>query len=256
MDLLKHFMIISKNVEASSAFVIFDLKNEPKIESLSAKELEVYSKFTSRKRQHEFVAGRIACKKAFFKLTSENTKREVTIPKSISEKSRKEECAECKADCFEKFPSVSVLNTETGAPFIENSDFFVSVSHSHGMAIASVSNHAVGVDIEQINPKRIPALKKMSAEIYAEDSIGVHTKSQNAEELTALWTLKESLGKALRTGIVEDFRRYDTKNFRHENGLYRCDFENFPLFSGIAITNKKYVAAIVAPSANFATEHP
>ena len=216
MSLLERFVSVSENVGVISAFVFFNPEEKPEIKLLSQRELKVYSKFTSRKRQNEFVAGRIACKKAFFKLTSRNE------------------------NCFEEFPSISVLNAETGAPFIENSDLFISVSHSHGVAIASVSAHAVGVDIELINPKRISVLKKMSGEI--------EPKFQDVTSLTVLWTLKESLGKALRTGIVEDFRHYDTKNFRHENGLYRCDFENFPSFSGIAITDGKYAAATVTPS--------
>ena len=227
MDLLKNFVSVSESLGISSAFDLFDSDVRPNLEVLSAKELEIYSKFTSCKRRREFVSGRIACKKAFFKITSE-----------------KEECSECNADCFEKFSSISVLNTETGSPFIENSDFFVSVSHSHGAAIAAVGKHAVGIDIEWVNPKRISALKKMSGEVCAE--------SQNVTDLTALWTLKESLGKALRTGIVEEFQRYDTANFRRENGFFCCDFKNFPSFSGIAIADGKYATAIVTPSLNFA----
>lgn len=192
-------------------FVSFSEKNRPKIEVLSSKEAGIYSKFTSYKRKHEFIAGRIASKKAFFKLTSRDK------------------------NCFEKFPSVSVLNDESGAPFIENSDLFVSISHSHGIAVASVSKQTVGVDIEQIDPKRVSALKRMS-EKYS---------SENVRDLAVLWTLKESLGKALRTGITKDFSHYNTKNFHCKNGIYRCDFENFSPFSGIAITDKQYAIAIV-----------
>ena len=215
MDLLEHFIFISDNVGATSAFVFFDPKGEPKIESLSEKELKIYSKFTSRKRQQEFIAGRIACKKAFFKLTR-------------GEK-----------DYFEKFSSVSVLNNKTGAPFIENSDLFVTLSHSHEVAVAVICDHPIGVDIERINPRKISALKKMSSEI--------EPNFQNITSLTVLWTLKESLGKALQTGIVKDFRYYDTKNFRLDNGLYRCDFKNFPSFSGTATTNKNFSIALVYP---------
>ena len=220
MSLLKRFVSVSENVGVTSAFIFFNPEKKPKIELLSQKELNIYSKFTSCKRQNEFVAGRIACKKAFFKLISGN------------------------ADCFEKFPSVSVLNTETGAPFIENSDLFISVSHSHEVAIASVSQQNVGIDIEQINPKRILAMKRMNAECKTEDP----------HILTVLWTLKESLGKALQTGIVEDFRYYDTKNFCCKNEIYRCNFKNFTSFSGIGMIDEKYAVAIVTLSANFATE--
>lgn len=211
MDLFERFTFISENVGVTSAFVFFDPKTEPDVVVLSSKEAVIYSKFTSRKRQHEFIAGRTACKKAFFELTSQNE------------------------NCFEKFPSVSVLNEESGAPFIENSDLFVSISHSHGVAIASVSKKTVGVDIEKIDQKRISALKRMSAESHSEDVC----------DLTVLWTLKESLGKTLRTGITKNSSHYNIKNLRYENGIYRCDFENFSSYSGTAITNGQYAIAIV-----------
>ena len=210
MDLLRNFISLSESLEIISAFYLFDLNNQLSLEVLSPKELEIYSKFTSLKRKREFIAGRIACKKAFFKLTLG------------------------KADYFEKFPSISVLNTETGSPFIENSDLCVSVSHSHGVAIASISRHAIGVDIELIDPKKILSLKRMSKE---------HPEG-NVRDLTILWTLKESLSKALRTGIIKEFSFYKTKNFQFKNGIYHCNFENFP-FSGIAISNNKYSLGIV-----------
>ncbi len=210
MDLLKEFISISENFGIVSDFDLFNLDDPLNFKVLSLKESEICSRFTSSKRKHEFIAGRLACKKAFFKLISETT------------------------DCLEKFSSVSVLNTETGSPFIENSHLCVSISHSHGIAVASIDHNSIGVDIEQINPKRISALKRISAEYPSED---IHL-------LTALWTLKESLGKALRTGIIKEFSFYKTKNFQFKNGIYHCNFENFP-FSGIAISNNKYSLGIV-----------
>lgn len=211
MDLLKRFISLSENFGMVSDFDIFEVDAEPNLEILSSKELEIYSKLTSLKRRNEFVSGRIACKKAFSKFTLGKT------------------------DCCEKFPSISVLNTKIGTPFIENSDHHVSIAHSHGIAIASVSQNLIGVDLEQIDLKRISALKRMSKE----------SPSEEARELTVLWTLKESLGKYLQTGIIEEFEYYATKNFRCEDGIYYCEFQNFP-FSGIAIEDERYAVSMVS----------
>ena len=210
MGLLKNFISLSKNLEIVSALEVFSLGGQLNFGVLSPKELEICSKFTSAKRKYQFAAGRIACKKAFFSLTTGNS------------------------NCFDKFSSISVLNTETGAPFIENFDFCVSISHSHELAIASISRYAIGVDIERINSKRTSALKRMSAECLSED----------VRDLTVIWTLKESLGKALRTGIVKEFEYYEIKNFYVEEGIYQCEFKNFP-FLGIAITDTRYAIGIV-----------
>lgn len=213
MDLLKKFVSLSENLGIVSDFDFFNSNDQPILRFLSPKELEIYSKFTSLKRKNEFIAGRIVSKKAFFKFSSKEI------------------------DCFEKFPSVSILNTKTGSPFIENSNLHISISHSHGVAIASVSKHVVGVDIEQIELRRIHALKRISKEF----------SSEKVRELAVLWTLKESLCKALKTGFIEDFQLYETKNFQCENGIYRCKFRNFP-FSGIAVANEKYALSIVSNS--------
>ena len=211
MNLIKKFILFSEILGIVSNFDAFSVKDKPFLEVLSPKEFEIYSEFTSLKRRCEFVAGRIACKKAFFRLTIGNS------------------------NCFDKFPSVSVLNADTGTPFIEKMpELHVSISHSHEVAIASVSEHAVGIDIEKINPKRIRTLKRMSPEIQSECVV----------ELTALWTLKESLGKALQTGIVEEFRHYEIENSTFEDGKYICDFKNFP-FRGVAIFDSLYAIGIV-----------
>ncbi len=210
MDLLEEFVSLSENLGIVSAFDLFSLNDQPRFGCLSSKELGICLEFASCKRRSEFVSGRIACKKAFFSFISE------------------------RMDYFEKFSSVSVLSTEIGAPFIENSNLFASISHSHGIAIAAVSQNVVGIDIEQVDPRRILALKRMSNECSA----------KNIRDLTVLWTLKESLGKALQTGIVKDFKYYETKNLCCKNGIYTCDFKEL-LFSGIAISNDKYSIGIV-----------
>ncbi len=223
MNLLEQFILISDNAGLASAFAFFgsdsDFDHNIKLNTkiLSQKEFEIYSKFTSAKRQTEFIAGRLACKKAFCKLTSKNEKND--------------------SNFFDKFSLISVINSKTRAPFIENSDFHITISHSHGIAIASVSKYQSGIDIEKINPKKISALKKMSPK--------TDPNFQDIVSLTVLWTLKESLGKALQTGIVKDFKLYDTQNLHYENGIYLCDFKNFPSFHGIAITDNNYSIAIV-----------
>ncbi len=210
MNLLNKFVSLSESIGVVSAFDLFSSNDQPEYGCLSLEELKICLKFASCKRRSEFVSGRVACKKAFFNFISEDM------------------------ECFEKFSSVSVLSTEIGSPFIENSNLFASISHSYGIAIASVSQNIVGIDIEQIDPKRISALKRMSTEY----------SSENVRDLTVLWTLKESFSKALQTGIVKDFKYYETKNFRCRNGIYTCDFKK-SLFSGIAISNDRYSIGMV-----------
>ena len=212
INLLERFASISESLEVVSGFDTFNVENKLFLEILSPKELEICSGFTSLKRKYEFISGRFACKKAFCELIE-------GVPFLLN-----------------KFPSISIINTDKGAPFVEKMpDLHVSISHSHKVAIASICKRAVGIDIEKIDPKKIQALKRMSPEI----------QSKCVFELTAIWTLKESLSKALRTGIVKEFRHYEIENLTFEDRKYLCDFKNFP-FHGIAIFDSLYAIGIVA----------
>lgn len=210
MHLLNELSLLVNS--ASLASVFFRKDDVPDLNILSSRELEIFSKISSPKRQIEFIAGRRACKRALFKFLNKPT-----------------------AEIKEEYSEISILYSETGSPLAENLKLNVTISHSHEIAVAAVSNSPIGIDIEQINPKRISALK------YANPD----SKTQNLTQLTVMWTLKEALSKALKTGLMKDFKFYNTQNFQYLNKVYRCSFQNFPKYHGIAITNNKYAVAIV-----------
>jgi len=85
---------------------------------LSKKECEVYDSFTSKKRQTEYLATRFSVKEAYKKAYQ-------TFDHGLN------------------FNEVSVLNTESGAPFIEtpyrsNDSILVSISHEKKYVVAVV----------------------------------------------------------------------------------------------------------------------
>lgn len=222
MDLLDKLSLVKNS--ACLAAVFFNNEDTPDPNVLSSKELEIFSKISSQKRQIEFIAGRKACKKALSNFINTET--------FSSNKNYRG---------FRSYSDISILPSNTGSPVItfpELSKLNVSISHSHGIAIAAVSKNPIGIDIEKINPKKISALKHMNPDI----------ETQDPTLLTVFWTLKEALSKALKTGIVKDFEFYNTKNYQCSNQIHRCEFENFPEYSGIAVTNNEYALAIVQSS--------
>lgn len=239
MDLLKKFFHETNSADLVSAFVFFSKEGSLNVDILSSKELEIFSKFTSLKRQVEFIAGRKAAKTALFEFKKKKSKRKFA---NWYNKSQNE--------IFESPSLVSVLPSNTGSPFIENSDLNVSISHSHGIAVASVSQNPIGIDIEKVNPKKISVLKHITPSM--DQSV------MDASILTIFWTFKEALSKALKTGIIESFEYYDLKDLRYTklntkqstNQIIHCRFKNFPEYFGTAITDGKYAIAIVEKTNN------
>lgn len=193
---------LDKSEEVAFAFGSFRFDVEPNTSDLSEKELKICSQFKSLKRRCEYTFGRRACRIALHELN-----------------------ADCK----------NILNDASGAPFMENSDFIPTISHSQGKIVVLIykKNFSFGVDIERINPKKRSILEKLYSEY------------KTLGELTALWSLQESIAKAARTGVEGELGTYETENFINEFGFCKCNFKNFKEYYGIAVYNEKWATSLV-----------
>ena len=92
------------------------------------------------------------------------------------------------------FSNKEIIISKSNKPYIEGSSYF-NISHSHEYVVLAISDNIreVGVDIEHINEKKIPAIKYVLNDEDAED----------INELFGLWTSKESLIKCESTGIQD-----------------------------------------------------
>ncbi len=74
---------------------------------------------------------------------------------------------------------------ENGKISIKNNKFYLSLSHSRNMVAVSISNNAVGVDVQIVENKILKIKEKITNNLTAD-----------VEYLTRLWVNKESLYKA------------------------------------------------------------
>jgi phosphopantetheinyl transferase len=89
---------------------------------------------------------------------------------------------------------------ESGAPlFREVSGVNVSISHSGVYAIAAVSPHPIGVDIERVRHRDPRMYDYISSEEEQELLDGHEWQTPTA--ITTLWTIKESVMKAATVGL-------------------------------------------------------
>lgn len=96
------------------------------------------------------------------------------------------------------YADVDLLYDVTGKPHLRDGKF-ISISHSHQLAVVLVSDHAVGVDVELIREKVAKIGPKFCA---TELQFLAPDLTIDAERLTVIWGAKEAVFKIVnREGI-------------------------------------------------------
>ena len=112
--------------------------------------------------------------------------------------------------CPELFSRGDILRyAETGKPYVGvGSGMYVSISHSHGLCAAAVSDSEVGVDIEYIDPSRpTERLNRLAARFFSADELAYIKAGADAvgavlpERFFEVWCAKESYVKYTGDGL-------------------------------------------------------
>lgn len=151
---------------------------------LSDQEWPVFLGFRVHKRRLEWLAGRIASKKAFLS----------GVPGDLDPTSYRRLC---------------VLNDSTRAPYFpDHPQRCLSLSHSHDYAIAVVANFKIGIDLEKVEPRHTALVKYFCC---AEEQDLIHRMNHSHlqwnTKVTELWTRKEAVAKFLRIGGALNFKK-------------------------------------------------
>jgi len=122
----------------------------------------------------DFLAGRTALKSALNQYLSKN-----------------------KIDSLEK---VVIKNSQSGQPYIEGYEtLHCSIGHSYGWGVGAVAPFRIGVDIEKIRPHQ-DSLTNYIAE-SDELTLVQNFFNDQTDKITLIWTIKESVMKALGVGF-------------------------------------------------------
>lgn len=143
----------------------------------------------------------------------------------------------------------TVINAASGAPLVAERGAGLALSLSHcrqyGAALAMAGDHALGVDVEEIRPGAADAVAAIATP--AEHHLIRALPMAAAEAWIAAWALKESLGKALRTGLRAPLARYELADLTPGDDGCHASFRNFPAHQGITIHFSGHVCAMVLP---------
>lgn len=192
-----------------------DFREERIREYLSDSELDRLRSIQLEKRQREYVLGRLTTKMALASLTNNL-----------------------------KFRDVSVLNEASGSPVIraplDHGDYGTSIAHTDEIVVSLVFQRefSFGIDIENLGRKSRSALKYIAR--------GGETIPEDSESSMVAWTLKESLGKALKCGLRCP-EELVLAQLQRKDSVFFCSYRKHPEFGGIARIYGNYSLAITYP---------
>lgn len=118
---------------------------------------------------------------------------------------------------IQKYTAPSPLfYSKEGKPYKEGEHF--SLSHSSAFAIFAKDEAPLGIDIEQIRPFPISLIDSVLSE---NEKLKLHEK----KDFFKAWCLKESLSKAIGTGLKGDFKSIPAEEGKYifnGNAYYSC----------------------------------
>jgi len=160
-----------------------DCNFQPTESVLIGSEVGCYVASRAPKRKAEFLAGRIAAKRA--------------IAAALG---------------LKQGATPEIRKGANGAPTVAgHRDLTVSISHSSGIAVALVALSAIGIDVER-NEARCPALARWFLSEAERNEIATESQVQWDRAVTRLWTRKEAASKVGGWGGRLEFNRLDCRH--------------------------------------------
>jgi 4'-phosphopantetheinyl transferase len=191
-------------------------------EFLHEKELQ-YSAGMQAKRRRSFYLGRYAAKRAIINVFNGISFTELQIEQGLH-----------------GFPVIvhpAILNTQ------------VSISHTDSSAAAICFPEYVpmGIDLEEINEQNTSIIETEFT--MGEKELFKHSNCSYSSFCATLWTAKEALAKALKTGFQIPFHFLEVKSIVTEKDCVFSYFSNFSQFAALSVDVGRNRLTIVFPTA-------
>lgn len=118
--------------------------------------------------------------------------------------------------------TIEILNGSDGAPRVylegESLALELSISHSHSCALCVVDTGCLGADLESIEA-RSDGLMNDFFTIGEQAQVNAVSSAQRDMIVTAIWSAKEAVLKALRKGLTVDTREVEIRIPSAEQGV-------------------------------------
>lgn len=188
---------------------------------LSESEFARYSSFAVGKVKRQYFVGRYTCKKALSKYLGENNLSKIEI--------------------------ISGILGQPIVKYLSDKNPCVSLSHNekYALAVAFPEGYPISVDIESIDEKKLNAIETQLTDKEKQfTELGILSK----EELyTVIWTIKESLSKVIKCGLLIPFRILEIDRLELSKGVVYAYFVNFPQYKSVSWVVNGQAFSIVTP---------
>lgn len=134
-----------------------------------------------------------------------------------------------------------VIQTNT----ISNYDLSISHCENIGVSIVFENKILLGIDIEKIKDL---FLEDCNVFFTEKEKDLIKTNNNRIVISTMIWTAKEALSKAIKTGLNVSFSILEVNCVTKIKNGYISNFSCFPQFKAVSIITKKYVFTIVIPN--------
>jgi phosphopantetheinyl transferase (holo-ACP synthase) len=104
-----------------------------------------------------------------------------------------------------------ILYTQTGAPFFEDIDFRIGITHSNGYAGVSIGNTGVALDMEKATPR----IERVYQRFVNDAEMSFIEQDKRVEYFNLIWTAKETLFKLYDRSDVVFKENLNIEPFRY-----------------------------------------
>ena len=199
------------------------------LDRLHPKEKMVYQTFQYDRRKVSYLLGRFSAKRALIGLRGMTVWESIWIDSGVFE-----------------FPVVR-------CPTLQNTQVSISHCDSIGMSIAFEEAHPMGIDLEKVNDKHNHVIQGQLTD--KERFLLKDAHLDNARGYTILWSVKESLTKVIKTGMMMDFSLAEVDTIAVEDQLCTSTFVHFGQYKTISCPCGEYVVSITLPKRSHIDHH-
>lgn len=125
----------------------------------------------------------------------------------------------------------------------------VSIAHTHDLGAALVfdERYPMGIDIELNNDHHASTIISELTSFEQDLLNNQWPVSSNIQPYPWIWTVKEALGKALKTGLTVPMSVYAIKEIGHEGDFIMSTYKNFSQYKALSFFWREVIVSVVLP---------
>ena len=126
--------------------------------------------------------------------------------------------------------------------------YCISIAHTEtaGLAVCFPETCMMGVDLEKIDLRNLPVIESVLGD--TEKGLGLNLQIQKLELFHILWSVREALSKAIRTGFLIPMELLEIQAINNLGNNLQLSFKHFKPFEAKVFLKSEHVFAFVYPT--------